>query len=378
MTRSVGLNGIAFVGGGSGGHVFPGIALAERACERFPDCRSTFFSTPRRVEDHVFAGSVFERRALPLSAPGRRAADWLRYSFAVARSTRTMRHVLRDGFDVVFGLGGYASVPGVLAARMEGLPVILLEQNRVAGRVNRMLAPLASAVSCSFGESSCRGARWKVTGNPIRRAVLDALRAGATEGERVGGSQRRRTVLVVGGSQGSHGINRRLLSALEGLSTWRERIHWIHVTGETDRDLVETTYQDLGWSAEVCAFSSDLPQLMRKADLVISRSGGTTLSELAVLGVPAVLVPYPYHRDQHQLLNARAYADAGAAVVVDEKDLDAVHLGSLFEEIFLSPGRLRKMAESARGRGRPDAADLVLDLAVELNETCRTASVSFS
>ena len=131
-------------------------------------------------------------------------------------------------------------------------------------------------------------------------------------------------------------------------------------------------------SAEVCAFSSDLPQLMRKADLVISRSGGTTLSELAVLGVPAVLVPYPYHRDQHQLLNARAYADAGAAVVVDEKDLDAVHLGSLFEEILVSPGRLRKMAESARGRGRPDAADLVLDLAVELNETCRTASVSFS
>lgn len=369
------LKGLAFFGGGSGGHVFPGLAVAERARRRFPDCRIVFHCPLRSLEQTIFADWPYEVRPLTIRPPGRSGAGWLKYSLAVARETRGARDLLKDGFDVVIGLGGYASVPGVLAARAQKRPVILLEQNRVAGKVTRLLAPLATAVSSSYPETRLRRAkRVVVTGNPVRQRIAEL---GRTRFQQVR-NDLRRTLLVVGGSQGASGINRAVTGALGQLRKWREKIRLIHIAGREERDLVARRYAENGWSATVLEFAPNLPELLSESDLVITRAGGTTLSEIAVLGLPAVLIPYPHHRDRHQYLNARAYAEAGAGCVIEEGELNAGSLGEVVSNILFVRGRLDRMARCAGSLGRPDAADSVVDLAVELKESCQTDSASFS
>lgn len=368
------LRGLAFFGGGSGGHLFPGLAVAERARRRFPDCRVAFYCPGRSVEKEVFADCPFEVHAMNIRPPGRLGAGWLRYSLAAARAMQEARAVLKEGFDVVLGLGGYASVPGILAARARGLPVILLEQNRVPGKVNRLLAPFASVVSSSHpGTDLRRARRVEFTGNPVRECVTEFSRL---RDERVR-CDLRRTLLVVGGSQGASGLNRAITAALERLRPWRDKIRWIHVAGSRERDLVARGYRESGWSATVLEFAPNLPELLSQSDLVLTRAGGTTLSEIAVLGLPAVLVPYPHHADRHQFLNAREYVDAGAGCMIEEGDLSAERLEDVIRNLLLVPDRLERMARCARELARPDAADSVVDLAVELRESCRPDFASY-
>lgn len=366
------LRAIAFFGGGTGGHLFPGVALAEAARRRYPGCRCVFFRTERDVEERVLAGAGVESRRLSLPAP-RSARDWARYSLRSLRLVRELRGVLRGAFDAAVGLGGYASLPGILAARREGLPVVLLEQNQVPGKVNRWMSRFVDAVSCPDPMVARRvGGRAEVTGNPVRSRVVEAsLRRLDAGGD---GDTGVRTVLVVGGSQGARGLNRAVLGALEELREFREKIHWIHLAGDADKRVMEESYRQGGWTARVESFSHHLPDLMASSDLVVARAGGTTLAELTVLGVPAILVPYPHHKDRHQWMNARRLEAAGGAVTVSEDRLDGATLKSLFRELLFSPERLRKMATGCRSLGRPEAADRVLDLLIELRESCRRPS----
>jgi len=367
------LDAIAFFGGGTGGHIFPGIAVGERARERFPGCRAVFFRTSRSVEETVFEGRDLETRILSLGQPGRNPAGWLRYWREVRRAKQEILSVLRQGFQVAFGLGGYSSLPGILAAGKARIPVILLEQNRVAGRVNCLMAPFVAAVSCSYGDTRLRfPRRQEWTGNPVRREVLDAAVRRRTSGP----PSRKHTVLVVGGSQGARGLNLALRDALPALGDFLERIHWIHVTGDADKMTMTEAYRIQGWGADVLAYSHDLPELMARSDIFLGRAGGTTLAELAVMGLPSVLVPYPYHRDQQQFLNARALEERGGARVIAETDLNAGSLRRVFEEILLVPERLEAMGRSARSFARPDAADRILDLAVGLSRRCQPVSES--
>jgi UDP-N-acetylglucosamine--N-acetylmuramyl-(pentapeptide) pyrophosphoryl-undecaprenol N-acetylglucosamine transferase len=370
------LESLAFFGGGSGGHLFPGIAVAQSAEERFPGCRIVFFRTLREIEERVFQGLDFEMRVLELDPPGRGALGWLRFSRAVVLAAREIHSVLGEGFDAAVGLGGYASLPGVLAARAAGVPIILLEQNCVAGRVNRLLAPLVDAVSCSHPEARLRTAgRLAVTGNPVRREVLEAF-VRRQAGRLADG---RRTVLVVGGSQGAHAINRAIAEALPRLEDFREKIRWIHLTGAADKSFVTDAYRKHCWDARVLEYSTRLPDLLAQSDLVIARAGGTTLSELAVLGVPSVLVPYPHHRDRHQLANAEKFVRAGGSRLVAEDCLDVASLRLHFEEILFSPSTHAAMSRKARALASPGAADAVIDLAVDLKrERCPSAFASSS
>ena len=368
-----GLRAIAFFGGGTGGHLFPGISIAERAKERFPGCRAVFFRTSRAIEEKVFAGRGLETLPIRIGAPGG-LSGWVRYLSQALKAEPMIRQVLSRGFDAAFGLGGYASMPGILAARALGLPVILLEQNAVAGRVNRLLSPIASAVACSFEGTRLRlAARAVVTGNPLRREVLEAARAGVRSS-----TGAVKTVLVVGGSQGAGALNRAVRDALPGLLELREKIYWIHVAGDADKDAMTEAYRKTGWHAEVHAFTPDLPRLMARSDLVVGRAGGTTLSEIAALGVPSVLVPYPHHGDQHQRRNAEAFVRSGGAVLVDESQLEPESIRRVFRDVLFAPERLSAMGRCVQALARPNAADAILDLAVELKNRCPPASASFS
>ncbi|MCH2367214.1 MAG: UDP-N-acetylglucosamine--N-acetylmuramyl-(pentapeptide) pyrophosphoryl-undecaprenol N-acetylglucosamine transferase [Planctomycetes bacterium] len=366
------LKALAFFGGGTGGHLFPGLAVAERARERCPDCDIVFFRTRRDVEEKVFANSGFRTELLDLSPPSGGAGAMVKYSLQSLRAIPMIRKALTRSYDAAIGLGGYASLPGIVAARHVGLPVVLLEQNQVPGKVNRFAAPFVDLVTCPSPEvvDLFRGRR-EVTGNPVRGTVVRA--AGRRRRWFAAGafSTRKRKVFVVGGSQGAHGINKAIIGALEGLSEYREKIHWIHVAGDADKKEVEKAYRDQGWEAEVVDYLKDLPHLLSHSDLVITRAGGTIVAELAVLGVPAVFVPYPHHKDQHQLKNAEALERAGGAILVPEEELGADVLRTIVEEILFEPGRLLEMEDCALSLGRPDAADAVLDLILELKETCQ-------
>ena len=363
------IKALAFFGGGTGGHLFPGLAVAERARERFPGCKILFFRTRRKVEESVFGDYGFETEAMDLDVPSSGPVGWVRYSMQSVRAIGEIRKLLRKGFEAAFGLGGYASLPGILAARQEGIPVVLLEQNQVPGKVNRFLAPFVSAVSCP-NPAAAEGLRGRraITGNPVRREVV----AAAWRRKRWFGastfSSRKRRVLVCGGSQGAHGINAAVVDALDALAPYRGRVSWLHVAGETDRQKVEEEYRERGWEAEVRSFVHDLPYEMANSDLVVARAGGTTLAELEVLGVPAILVPYPHHKDQHQLRNAELLVEAGGARLVPEPELDAVILSEIFEEVLFAPERLLEMEDAARSLARPEAADAVLDLVLELKK----------
>jgi UDP-N-acetylglucosamine--N-acetylmuramyl-(pentapeptide) pyrophosphoryl-undecaprenol N-acetylglucosamine transferase len=357
------LRALAFFGGGTGGHLFPGVAVAERARERFPGCRALFFHTGREIEASVLGGrGGLETRALALPQPGRTVTGWARYIGGVLRSVGEIRADLRQGVDVAFGLGSYASLPGILAARAESIPVLLLEQNCSPGRVNKLLAPLADAISCPFPEACPRlGGRREVTGNPVRREVLAAAEAraarGTGDGARPGSGKK--TVLVVGGSQGAHAINMALLQALGALEELREQVRWVHVTGTADEEAMVEAYRKGGWEARVMRYTDELPALMAECDLVLGRAGGTTVAELAVLGVPSILIPYPHHRDRHQQANAEVLERAGGGRLLAEAELNPGSLRRLLGETLFSPAALAAMRRNSLRLGRPEAADAV-------------------
>jgi UDP-N-acetylglucosamine--N-acetylmuramyl-(pentapeptide) pyrophosphoryl-undecaprenol N-acetylglucosamine transferase len=255
------------------------------------------------------------------------------------------------------------------------VPVILLEQNRAAGRANRLLAPFVDAVASSFAGLSFPGARRvEVTGNPVRRAVLAAA-ACRRDGAGARGVVKRR-ILVMGGSQGATAINRAVREALPALAEFRDGIEWSHIAGDADKEGMMAAYRTHGWDAEVVSYSDDLPGRMAACDAVLGRAGGTTLAELAVIGTPAVLVPYPHHRDRHQWLNAESFAREGAARLLPEAELGAASLGRLCGEVVSGSEDLALLGRRAQALARPDAADRVIDLALGI--ACRSLSGSFS
>ena len=362
--------GVAFFGGGSGGHLFPGVAVAEECERRFSGCAVTFFRSSRSVDGAALEAAGYTGSELEIDPPsGRRPVSWLRYVRRARAAQRRISEQLHGHFDLAFGLGGYASLPGVFAARRAGIPVVLLEPNSVAGRVTRLLAPLADAVVTADPRLRLRGARRiACVGNPVRRAVVELVGQPRREG--------RPRILIAGGSQGARGINRRVIAALDELQSWRHRISIVHVAGAGDEEEVSREYERVGWVAQVHGFAPDFPRLLADADVVLCRAGATTLAEAGVLGVPAVLVPYPHHRDAHQHRNADRWVQAGAARLVEESNLDSDCLGRLFHDLVQRTPEFEQMRRRASGLGRRDAARSVVDLSLELWESCRPGFVS--
>lgn len=348
---------IVIAGGGTGGHVFPALALAAVLRRRGFDVHLVGTAAGREVTAVPAAG--FPLHLLPgarVRGGGvRRAAGG---ALAVARGTVRAGRLLRDLRPrLVVGVGGYASVAAVVAARLSGLPVVLLEQNAIPGAANRLLGRLATRVCLGFEQAASYfpAGRTVYTGNPLRPEVLAAPPAPPRD---------RPALLVFGGSQGARRLNEGVLAALALLGPLARRIDIVHQTGTADRERVAEAYRALGLEARVEAFIEDMGSAYRAADLVVSRAGAMSCAELTALGVASILVPYPWAADDHQRRNAEVLVGAGAARLLLDHECDGPRLAALLRELLTDGATRAAMARRARALGRPDAAERAADACV--------------
>ena len=353
---------VVFAGGGTGGHLFPGIAVARALVRRHPDAYVVFVGTGRGIEARALAREGF--RFEPIRSAGLMGKSPGAIARTVALAPLTVFDaacVLRRARpDLVIGLGGYSAGPVVLLAALAGRSTMVMEQNAVPGMTNRMLAPVVRAAAVSFeATTSCFGTKAFVSGNPVREGFFDAARI--DRAARAGPP----AVLVLGGSQGAHTLNMALVAAVPGLVAMSGGIRIIHQTGERDRDWVREAYRQAGVNARVEAFFETLHEEMRAADVVVCRAGATTLAEVAAAGVPAVIVPLPTAAGDHQRRNAAVFAAAGAAEVIEEIDLEQ-RLAPRVTALAGDRGRRTAMSRAAVRMARPDAVDRVLRRAEQL------------
>jgi len=350
---------IAFAGGGTGGHLFPGLSLAEELHRRDPAGQLLFLCTER---DRAY-GSLMEPWLDVAVLPGtNRGALPRRLASLVPAASRAMRQLLRFRPDVVIGLGGYGSLAPVLCARLLGIPTVLLEQNVIPGRANRLLSRVASEVACQWEESAsyfrCRG-KVRITGNPIRTRIRRQERGAAAAA--LGLDPAAPTLLVMGGSQGARPLNERMIEAAPLLAEDGRPLQIVHLAGEADRERVQAAYAANGLRAAVLGFLEDMSLAYSACDLALSRAGGTSIAEFTALGIPMILVPLPHAADDHQRLNARVLEHRRAALVIEQTELTPQRLVAGVTALLANETRRRYMAAKSRELGVPRAASVVAD-----------------
>ncbi|MEW6220077.1 MAG: undecaprenyldiphospho-muramoylpentapeptide beta-N-acetylglucosaminyltransferase [Thermodesulfobacteriota bacterium] len=355
---------VLLTGGGTGGHLFCGIALAERLAQRQPAAEVLFLCTERPLDAEALARAGLPHQALacrPLKGMALRSllAAVAGLPAAVLAAWRVMRAF---GPEVAVGVGGYVTGPVLVAARLAGIPTAIHEQNAVPGLTNRWLGRLVDRIFVSLpgSERQFAAGRTLLTGNPVRPALIAA--AGQPR-EKAPGA----TLLVLGGSQGATRVNELVVAALRlGRQELPPGFRLIHGTGQADLSRVRAAYADLGVSARVEAFFTDMAEVYRQADLLICRAGATTLAEITLFGLPALFIPYPYAADDHQTRNARLVAGAGGGLVLPQAELTPERLAEALLALLREPARLAAMGRATGSLARPEAADTILDACQEL------------
>lgn len=361
-------------GGGTGGHLFPGMAVAEEFLSRDPGHRVLFVGTARGVESRLVPEAGYEFASIRSKGLARMGvAGKVRGLAVLPLSLLDAGRVIR-GFrpHVALGVGGYVSGPALLAARLLGVPCAIQEQNAVPGWANRILGRIVSVVFVSFEQArswfgrASKKDRVVVSGNPVRRKIVSALGRVAEKGP-IGKDAGKVAILVVGGSQGAHGLNLMVLDAVAELAADdRQRISIRHQSGKADLDMVGSRYTDLGMDAEVEPFIEDMADAYGKADLVISRAGAGAVSEIAIAGLPSILVPYPFAASDHQAANAGVLVEAGAALMFREKATGPGEFCEALRRIIADADRRRSMSARAKSAARPEAAAMIVDKCLEL------------
>lgn len=304
-------------------------------------------------------------RTQSIDVEGLKGRGWRKSSFVLLKLPKCMMDsfaiVKRFRPQFVLGVGGYSSGPLCVASRIMGVPTAIHEQNSFPGITNRLLCRFADRVFISFDESRDHFPAGKVvlTGNPVREDLLSKKDLPRTDGKSF-------TVLVLGGSQGAKAINKAFVEALDHLRVLGRDLDVIHQTGPTDFERVTKEYSERDLRGEVVAFIQEMASAYHRAHLVVSRAGATTLFELAALGKPSILIPYPFAANQHQETNARALALLGGAEVIDQKDLTGERLGQALVRYMDDPSALKEMGERARRMARPDAAKTIVDHLLEM------------
>ena len=354
---------VLIAGGGTGGHVYPGVAVGREVMARVPDARVAFVGTASGIETRVipregFPLDTIRSAGLKGKSPGAFARGLV---LLPASAVDAWRVISRRRPAVVVGVGGYSSGPVVLLAALRGIPTLIMEQNAVPGLTNRLLARVVQAAAVTYEESArFFGGRAFVTGNPVRPEFFGGVRD--EDGSPPGAAR----VLVVGGSQGAHAVNVAMVEAAARLAAAAPRMAITHQTGEHDLEMVRDAYKRAGLEARVEPFLFAIDREMKQADLVVCRAGATTLAELAAAGRPSILVPLPTATDDHQRRNAEALVRHNAARMIEERFLTGERLAAEIVALTANAGERASIGAAVRRLATPDAATLIVDRVLEL------------
>ena len=352
---------IVIAGGGTGGHLFPGIAIAEAFKARAPESRPLFITTGRPIEERVLATGVYATcRITAAGFKGVGMAGKLKALIKMpAGLIAALLLLIRFRPHAVIGMGAYSAAPVIMAAWLLRIFRAIHEQNRIAGMTNRFLARFANRIYVSFPDTGIGNRPEKIlfTGNPIRQAIGQAPAE-----ERPEKGPKPFTVLILGGSQGAHAINLSVMAALAHLqaSQWAARLRFIHQTGAADCEMVREAYAKADIEARVDAFFDDMAACYAAADLIICRAGATSVAETAAAGLPAVFIPYPHAADNHQYFNAKSLVDAGAAEMIDQQEAEGHVLAERILFYAENEAARTRMQARIRSFSRPEAAQVIV------------------
>lgn len=363
---------IFFAGGGSGGHLYPGISVAQAITARNPTIDSYFLCTERDIDATILRNTPFDWVAQPIVPPRRTVGGLLRFWRGWRATQEQVKKLITERKPAaVLGLGGYAAGVCVKAAAKLKIPTAILNPDVIPGQANQYLLAHVRKVFCQFEASrahvpAAHQAKLETTGCPIRSDIL-ARPSRADAAKRLGLDPMLQTLIVTGASQGAVTVNQAVIESLRQLSSRGEGgtlQGWqiLHLAGKDNAAAVRAEYRELEVAATVVDFTPGMADVWSVADLAVSRSGASSCAELITCGIPSILMPYPFHKDEHQLANAKALADAGAAVVVkDEKDRqkNGNALRPILESLLYDVPKRIAMARAASTMSRPDAADLV-------------------
>jgi len=359
---------IVIAGGGTGGHLFPGIAIAQEFMTRNPKSRVLFAGTGNLFEESVLSKTDFEHQSI--TATGIKGRGFVKQALSISIIPKgifeSIMLLRRFRPDIVVGVGGYVAGPVAVAAWLLGIKIALHEQNILPGITNRILSHIANRIYVSFNNTRNVFDSKKVflTGNPVRKEILQHARhkihADKAAAEPALGQKRLFKILIIGGSQGAHSINMAVIEALEQIKE-KNAFVFVHQTGPQDEKMVKNAYMSHGFSCTVQSFFSDMAEQYQNADLVICRAGATTVAEVTAMGKGVIFIPFPYASDNHQTLNANTLASTGAAEMILEKNLSGRSLAERIEHYASSPEALNLMASRARSLGKPDAARVIVD-----------------
>ncbi len=359
---------IIIAGGGTGGHLFPALALAKELRNTSADARITFVGTARGLEARIIPKEGYDIRFIRSEGlVGKGIFKTIKSLMKVPVSLRDSKNILKDiKPDLVLGVGGYSSGPVVLCAKMMGIPTIIHEQNTVPGFANKILGGFVDTVAVTYHESIKYFPPGKtyLTGNPIRADILKGSRDRGYENFSL--DRDRFTIFVFGGSSGASSINKAVAEALTYLEPLKDHIQFLHQTGERECDSVKEVYRSREFRGTVIPFAYEMADAYAVADLIISRAGATTLAELTACGKAAILVPYPYAAANHQEINARKLWDIGAAQMVLERDLNGKTLADLIKHLLEQPDAIGEMERICKTLGSSDAAKKVVELMMGL------------
>jgi UDP-N-acetylglucosamine--N-acetylmuramyl-(pentapeptide) pyrophosphoryl-undecaprenol N-acetylglucosamine transferase len=346
-------------GGGTGGHVIPALAIAQRLKKDYA-AEVLFIGTPRGLENRLVPAAGFELRLVEVGALNQvRLATRLRTLFDLPHAVWDASHLLADFRpDLVIGVGGYASGPAMAAAILRRIPTIAFEPNVVPGFANRMIASWVSTAAVQFDQTGRYFRKYEVTGVPVRPAFFEISPRGLYASPP--------TLLIFGGSQGAHAINQAVIDALPAFREKVPGLHIIHQTGERDYNDARAAYERAGVGAEVSAFITDMPGIFARADLLVCRSGASTVGEVAAAGKPAIFIPFPRAADDHQRVNAQAFEREAAAVLLEEANLSSARLAEVVGNLLADRANLERMGQAAKKLSHPNAAQDVADMAARL------------
>lgn len=346
-------------GGGTGGHVIPALAIAQQLQQEYGS-EILFIGTAKGLENRLVPAAGFELKLIKVGALKNVALSTRFKTLGdVPRAVLQARRIFAQFRpDVVIGVGGYASGPAMLAATVQRIPTLAFEPNAVPGLANRLVARSVSAAAVHFPQTAHYFRRARVTGVPVRQAFFEI---GPPPLNGTGP-----TVLAFGGSQGAHTINLALAGCVAQLRAEFPQLKVIHQSGEADYNELAATYQDGGLDVQLSRFIEDMPACFKQADLVICRSGASTVAELAAAGRGAILIPFPRAADDHQKRNAEALVHAGAAEMIEESQLTPMTLAGHVGSLLRSPERLQALSAAAHKLAHPNAAGEIAGMAAQL------------